>query len=61
MQIPFNMGQRVMGFDGIEFKFPIFVWHYWPKTSHDNGLLFLRNQWFYRFNNVSWHSTRQFP
>jgi hypothetical protein len=51
-----------MGFDGIEFSMPIWVWHSsWPKTSNDNGLLFLRNSQIQKFNNVSWHSNRHFP
>lgn len=33
----------------------------WPKTSNDNGLMFLRNHLFHMFYNVSWHSNRDFP
>jgi ankyrin repeat protein len=34
----------------------------WPfMTSNNNGLGFLRNNWFHRFSNVSWHSDRHFP
>ena len=58
----FGFGPRVFGPDGIEFKMPIYIWHHWPlKTSHDNGLLFLRNSFFHKFFNTSWHSIRHYP
>ena len=62
--IPFNFGRYIFGdhCDGVEFTMPIYVWHHWPlKTSNGNGLLFLRNSFFHKFHNVSWHSTRHFP
>ena len=34
---------------------------FWPKTSNDNGLMFLRNHFLHKFFNVSWHSNRHFP
>ena len=58
-QIPFLILPVIAGFDGMEFKMPLNVWHSnWPKTSNDNGLLFLRNTFFQKFYNVSWHSNR---
>jgi hypothetical protein len=58
-QIPFLILPVIAGFDGMEFKMPVSVWHSsWPKTSNDNGLLFLRNTFFAKFYNVSWHSNR---
>ena len=63
--VPFNLGYYIFGtegYDGVEFAMPIYVWHHWPlKTSNDNGLLWLRNSFFHKFFNVSWHSTRHFP
>ena len=48
--------------DGIEWMWPIQIWlSHWPKTSNNNGLMFLRNSIFQRFQNVSWHSDRHFP
>lgn len=62
MSAPFTILPKLLGQDGAEFKFPIMFWYYdWPKTSQDNGLLFLRNSFFYRFHNTSWHSIRHFP
>ena len=64
-QVPFNLGKYIFGpegKDGAEFIMPIYVWHHWPlKTSNDNGLLWLRNSFFHKFHNVSWHSIRNFP
>lgn len=60
--VPFNIGQWLMGPDGIEFQMPQLIWHKWPlKVSHDNGLLFLRNSFFHPFHNTSWHSSRYLP
>lgn len=54
-------GDWLFGADGVEFKFPIDMWTWWPKTSNDNGLMFIRNSFIHKFFNVSWHSNRQFP
>ena len=63
--VPFNFGKWFFGPEansGIEFAMPIYIWQYWRlKTSNDNGLLLLRNSFFHKFNNVSWHSNRHFP
>jgi len=61
MNLPYTLPARLMGFDGIEFNFSANIWHWWPKTSNDNGLLFLRNSYFHKFFNVSWHSNRHYP
>lgn len=57
----FDFARVHLGFDGVEFKFPVSLWTWWPKTSYNNGLMFLRNSFFHDFNNVSWHSDRHFP
>ena len=57
----FVIGDWLFGRDGMEFKFPVWFWMNWPKTSNDNGLMFLRNSFFHKFFNVSWHSARHFP
>ena len=54
-------GDFIFGRDGIEFEMPIWCWNHWPKTSHENGLMFLRNSQLHKFSNVSWHSTRMYP
>ena len=56
-----NFGQNLFGFWGMEYSMPLEVWHNWPKNSNGNSLLFLRNAFFQKFNNVSWHSNRMFP
>ena len=61
MQAPFNIGQKMFGFDGMEFKMPIIFWHKWPKYSNDNGLLGIRQNIFTPYCDVSWHSNRHFP
>ena len=61
MSIFLHWADRLLGFDGVEFKFPLRFWHYWPKSSNDQGLMIFRNTLFHEFSNVSWHSTRQFP
>ena len=64
-QLPFKLGRIVFGIDavdGVEFTMPVYLWHHWPfKTSYDNGLLWMRNSFFHKFYNVSWHSNRHFP
>ena len=60
-QIPFILGTKIFGYDGIEFTFSADTWLWWPKTSNDNGLLFLRNSMFQCFFNTSWHSARFYP
>ena len=64
-QIPFNLGRYIFGADakdGVEFVMPVYIWQHWPwKTSNDNGLAWLRNTFFHKFFNVSWHSNRHFP
>ena len=57
----FNGGQKIFGYDGWEFKFPMVFWQYWPKASNDAGLYMIRQNFFYKFINVNWHSTRHFP
>jgi hypothetical protein len=53
---------KIFGKDGMEWRFPIDFWiSKWPKTSNDNGLMFLRNHFFHIFQNVSWHSARHYP
>jgi hypothetical protein len=61
MSVFLGLGDRLFGFNGIEYRFSTWVWTYWPKSSNENGLLLLRNDFFYVFNNVSWHSSRHFP
>jgi len=40
----FNLGDKLFGKDGMEWRFSIKFWtSWWPKTSNDNGLMFLRN------------------
>lgn len=60
-QLGLNLGNFIFGPNGMEFKMPIYFWNHWPKNSNENGLLFLRNAFFQKFNNVSWHSVRHFP
>lgn len=57
----YNFADKIFGQDGVEYRFPKFVWLHWPKTSNDHSLMFLRNSFIHRFNNVSWHSNRHFP
>ena len=60
-QLMLTAGQSVFGVSGMEFQMPLWFWNHWPKNSNENGLLFLRNSFVHKFNNVSWHSTRNFP
>ena len=64
-QFPFALGKFIFGenaYSGVEFAMPVYIWHHWPlKTSNENGLLWLRNSFFHKFYNVSWHSNRHFP
>ena len=54
--------QKTLPRDGAEWVWPIGLWmSSWPKTSNNNGLMFLRNMWFNEFSNSSWHSDRHFP
>ena len=57
----FAWGDMLFGKDGVEFRFPLDLWLKWPTTSNDNGLMFIRNNFFHKFFNVSWHSSRHFP
>lgn len=61
MNIIFRAGEWIFGRDGFEHRFPLSFWNFWPKGSNDNGLMFLKNTFFYTFMNVSWHSLRHFP
>ena len=60
-QYIFRWGDWLFGYDGVEFRFPIKFWTFWPRTSNDNGLMFIRNSFIHKFFNVSWHSIRHFP
>lgn len=51
----------LFGKDGVEWRYPIDLWLWWPKISNDNGLMFLRNSFIHKFFNISWHSNRHFP
>jgi hypothetical protein len=59
----FSIPQNFMPRDGIEYMYPLRFWMgAWPfMNSNNNGLMFLRNNWFQRFVNASWHSDRHFP
>lgn len=61
MNVLYAAGEKIFGRDGVEFKFPVWFWTYWPKSSNDNGLYFLRNVFIHKFYNVSWHSARHYP
>eukprot|EP00347_Sterkiella_histriomuscorum_P013035 403366263 len=56
-----DLGNQIFSQDGLQFRFGLWFWTYWPKASHDSGLFFLRNIIVHPFHNVAWHTTRHFP
>ncbi|CDW80907.1 myotrophin [Stylonychia lemnae] len=57
----FSLGDTLFTPNGVQYRFGMWFWTYWPRNSGDDALYFLRNVLFHNFQNVSWHSMRQVP